>query len=189
MSTHQGAHTRIDGFILSIEVLLGALVVVLLVAKLSGSSASVFFVLSCVALAFVGYSVFRMLRALREEGVVQEPSFQSKQESLLYERDLLVRGLNELELDRGSGKVDPNHYQALHENLQDRAVAVILEIEEEQAKWTREAELLLANKLGRTVPDSDDDPPPKAAQERTQGVRLNRCVRIPWSLFLEPPSL
>lgn len=141
---------RLDRAIVAIEALVGIGVVVAIVGKTYGLESTVSFVAVGLAAAAAGYFLVIMFGALRDETLdVPGRVFDRERERLEHEKQLLLAGIKEFEADAAQGKVDPTDYAVLRQTAEARAVEIIRALKESDAKWMREAEALVASKLGK----------------------------------------
>ena len=141
--------TRLDRAIVAVEALVGIGVVVAIVGKTYGMPATVSFVLVGIAAAASGYFLVRMAAALRDETLdVPGRVLDEDRERLEHEKLLLLQGIKEFEADAGVGKVDKADYDHLRKTAEARAVEIIRALKDSDARWLREAETLVAQKLG-----------------------------------------
>lgn len=151
MSTERttASKTRLDRAIVALEAIVGIGVVVAIVGKTYGMPATVSFVFVGISAAAAGYFLVRMTAALRDETLdVPGRVLDEDRERLEHEKLLLLQGIKEFEADAGVGKVDKADYDHLRKTAEARAVEIIRALKDSDARWLREAEVLVAERLG-----------------------------------------
>jgi hypothetical protein len=138
-----------DRLIVALEAIVGIAVVVAIVGKTYGIPSTVAFVACGIAAASAGYFMVRMIGAIRDETLdVPGRVFDEEREKLEHEKLLLLQGIKEFEADAATGKVDAADYEHLRKSAEARAVEIIRALKESDARWLREAETYVAQKLG-----------------------------------------
>jgi hypothetical protein len=143
---------RIDRAIVIVEALIGLGVVVAIVGKSYGWASTVAFAACGVALAFTGYVLVRMVTALGDESL-DAPGrvFDDERARLEHEKLLLLQGIKEFDADAATGKVDRADYDHLRRTAEARAMEIISILKESDARWMREAERLVTQRVGATT--------------------------------------
>ena len=149
-----------DRVLIALEVAVGLAVVAAIMGKAYGPAPTVIFVLCAFAATYTGYNMFRMFASLQDPTVEVQGRLRDEQrESLEYEKRLILQGIKELEADYGIGKVDDRDYASLRKTAEDRAMGIIARLRDDDAKWTRAAEKLVAERLPGMVAPVADTPP------------------------------
>jgi hypothetical protein len=146
------AKTGVDRALLLIEVLAGIGVVAAIIGKTYGVAPTIFFVLVGFAASFTGWALVRSVTAWRDATLdLTHHVRDEERERLEHEKMILLQGIKELEADLGIGKVDQRDYTHLRRTAENRAIAIIEKLKDQDARWMQRAEALVAERLGKTV--------------------------------------
>lgn len=161
--------------LLVIEGAAGLAVVALVIGKTYGAFPTVTFALASVAVAFTAWVGTRMVTALGDPTLeVRGEVRDYERERLEGEKELLLKGIKDLEADFSTGKMDQREYDEIRATSEKRAIAIIRELKALDARWTAEAERLVAERTGHepsrpapkpTAPASSPSAAPSAELE------------------------
>lgn len=144
------ARTGVDRALLLIEVLAGLGVVAAIIGKTYGVAPTIFFLLVGASASFTGWAFVRMITSWSDATLdLTHRVTDEERLRLEHEKMLLLQGIKELEADLGIGKVDPRDYAHLRRTAENRAIAIIQKLKEQDAKWMGRAEALVAERLGQ----------------------------------------
>lgn len=162
------ARTGVDRALLLIEVLAGLGVVAAIIGKTYGVAPTIFFVLVGSSASFTGWAIVRAITAWNDATLdLTHQVADEERLRLEHEKLLLLQGIKELEADLGIGKVDPRDYAHLRRTAENRAIAIIQKLKEQDTKWMGRAEALVAERLGQT------------SAARAYGVPVKAGVALP----------
>lgn len=166
MATGGNTNRAVDRALVGLEAMVGLMVVGAIVGQSYGGASTAVF-LSCGAAAgFSGWVLVRMIQSLRDPSLELAGRLEDEErERLEHEKLILLQGIKELEADMAVGKVDPEDYQHLRSTAEYKALQIITQLKESDARWMREAERLVAQRLGpsaasTTVADGPAAPRP-----------------------------
>lgn len=135
--------------LLVVEALVGLAVVAALVGRTYGAFPTLAFVLCAVAVAYTGWVATRMVSALNDPTLEVTGRVRDyPREKLEGEKRLLLQGIKDLEADYATGKMTEAEYGRLRGTAEARAVEIIAALRESDERWAREAEKLVAKRLG-----------------------------------------
>lgn len=144
-----GRNRRIDRLIVAIEALVGIGVIVAVVGKSYGIPSTIVFALCGIAVAATGYFLVRMVGSLNDDALdVPGRVLDEERIRLEHEKLLLLQGIKEFEADAATGKVDRADYEHLRQSAEARALDIIRTLKDSDQRWRREAERLVASRLG-----------------------------------------
>ncbi|MEL6183487.1 MAG: zinc ribbon domain-containing protein [Myxococcota bacterium] len=149
-------------WLLFVEGLAGLAVVALIIGKTYGAFPTVTFALTAVAMAFTVWVGARMVSALGDPTLeVRGEVRDYERERLEGEKQLLLKGIKDLEADFATGKMDQREYDEIRVASEKRAIAIIRELKAMDERWAAEAGRLVAERLGE-APASEEAQVPSA---------------------------
>lgn len=167
---------RSDRLWIALEALVALGVVVAVIGRSYGPAATLGFILVGTMLTATVYFISRMISAPFDPGLdAPGRTLDEARIALEAEKSILLSGIKEFEADAGVGKVDRADYDALRKAAEQRAVEIIRVLKEEDARWLREAEGLVAARTGKAPPPADE---PTGFTVVEGGLRCDHCGRV-----------
>jgi hypothetical protein len=149
-----------DRAVVALEAIVAVVVVAAVIGTSYGPAATVGFLLVGTALSATVLFLWKMIGAIRDPALDVPPArIDEERIALEVEKDILLRGIKELEGDEGTGKVDSADYVALRRAAEQRAMTIIKTLKDSDRKWTEEAEALVAKRTGKSTPKLPDKAP------------------------------
>lgn len=143
------AKSGVDRALLLVEVLAGLGVVAAIIGKTYGVAPTIFFILCSMAASFTGFMLVRSALAWNDATLdLTHQVRDEERDRLEHEKMLLLQGIKELESDLAIGKVDPRDYQHLRRTAENRAIAIIEKLKDQDSKWMARAQALIADRIG-----------------------------------------
>lgn len=150
--TSPNPNRAVDRALVALEALVGLMVVGAIVGQSYGGASTVVFLSCGVATGFTGWVLVRMFQSLRDPSLELAGRLEDEErERLEHEKLLLLQGIKELEADMAVGKVDAEDYQHLRSTAEYKALQIITKLKETDAHWMKEAERLVAARLGASA--------------------------------------
>lgn len=156
---------------LFVEALCGLAVVGLLLGRVYGPFPTIVFTLAAGAVGYTGWMVFRMVGALGDPTLDVVGRVRNRdREKLEGEKALLLKGIKDLEVDFATGKMEEPDYRRLRATAEGRAVEIIRALRENEDRWRKAAERLVAEHSGgRSARDPvPDDVRVMPSEERSE---------------------
>jgi len=152
-----------------IEVLLGLAVAVAVLGQSSdGAAPSLMFLIGAASAAFTAYVTYQAIAALSDERLPATAGGEDRREALEYEKNLALAALKEIDADASMGKIDARDLPTLKASAEARALALIKQLRDEDAKWRKKAETA----AGLSTPAPAAKPAPAPA---TTGAVCTSC--------------
>ena len=177
-SAHSRGPSRLgDRALVVLEVAVGLAVVAAVVGKAYGPAPTVVFLLAAVATAFTLYVVARMVTSLRDDTLeVAGRTEDEERRALEHEKLLILQGIKELEADLATGKTDRADYAQLRRSAEARAIEIIQLLKASDERWRKNAERLVANRLGSEVLRSARTTDPEGTRPDDASARAKRAA-------------
>ena len=140
-------------WLIYLEAAAGIAVVVGLLARTYGAVPALTFALAAGAVAYTGWMIVQMLSSLSDPSLDVVGKVRNfERERLEGEKQLLLRGIKDLEADHATGKMDEADYQRLRASAEARALEIIRGLRETESRYTKAAEALVRSRVGTLPP-------------------------------------
>lgn len=178
-------HNRaVDRALVALEALVGLMVVGAIVGQSYGGASTVVFLSCGLATGFTGWVLVRMFQSLRDPSLELAGRLEDEErERLEHEKLLLLQGIKELEADMAVGKVDAEDYQHLRSTAEYKALQIITKLKETDAHWMKEAERLVAARLGAAALEAANPTAAVAGAKATGWATEDKAARQARSAF------
>lgn len=175
------------GRILALEAVVGGTVVLILLSKQYGGAATVAFSFAAVAVGFTGLMVARLVRALSDPGLdVVGKVRDFATERLEAEKQVVLLGIRDLELEYATGKMDEANYRSLRTSAEAKAANIISELQQQDRLWRKRAEQLVTSRLGTQEPPKSKEAEEVSAPSVSASAAASRPCE--YCGFVSPPT-